>query len=344
MSMTPAAVNTLGVALGLGAATCQSLAYLFSRRFTTGVGGRRELLALSFVIQGAVCAPLVPMLWPSALPAMAQWIAPLLAKTGFFVIAQVCLFTALRHTEASRVAPMMALKIVIVAALTVLVLGDEITLVQWLAVVLAVAGAFVLNYTGGAVPQRAVLGVVGACAAYSGSDFSIRLMIDAMAPVPRLHAGMFGLVVAYTLLGLFTLPLLGRLGTKRIGAWHAWRAAAPFALTWLGAMALLYGAFATAGIVLGGIAQSMRGVISVGLGALLSWQGLVHLEQRVTRGVLLRRLAAAVMMSLALALYAVSGVERAGKDAADAAGNATAVQKPPRFADSPRGLGEKLDR
>jgi len=310
--MSPAVTTSLGVALGLGAAAGQSLAYLFLRRFTTAVGGRRELLVMSFVIQGAVCLPLVPLLWPANLPPITQWAGPILAKACFFIFAQACLFTALRHTEASRVSPMMAVKIVIVALLTTTLLNDVILPMQWAAVALAVAGAFVLNYTGGAVPWRAGLAVLGACIGYSSSDFSIRLMLDAMEPVPRLRAAAFGLTVVYVLLGVMMLPLLRAFGSRRA---DAWRAAAPYALMWLGAMGFLYGSFATAGIVLGGIAQSMRGIISVGLGALLAAQGLVHLEQRVTRSVLWRRVAAAVLMSAAVALYAVSGASGEQHDA-----------------------------
>ena len=295
----------LGVLLGLGAATAQSLSYLFSRRFTSAQGGgRRRLLVLSLVMQGALCAPAVWLVWPAQLPPVSQWWRPVVGEGVFFMMAQVCLFTALRDTEASRVAPLLGLKIVIVALLTVVALGDAIAPLQWTGVVLAVVGAFVLNYTGGALPWRAVAAVLGACVGYSLSDFSIRLVIESMAPVPPVRAAVFGMTLVYVGLGVLMLPLLVRFGAREM---TPWRDALPYAVAWLAGMALLHGCFALAGIVLGGIVQSTRGLISIGLGAVLAWYGLVHLEQRVTRGVFWRRLTAAALMSTAVALYVIGG-------------------------------------
>jgi hypothetical protein len=57
--------------------------------------------------------------------------------------------------------------------------------------------------------------------------------------------------------------------------------------------------------VFGNILQSTRGVMSVVLGAALAQMGWHELEQRVDRASLLRRLAAALLMTAAIALYVI---------------------------------------
>jgi hypothetical protein len=57
--------------------------------------------------------------------------------------------------------------------------------------------------------------------------------------------------------------------------------------------------------VFGNIMQSTRGVMSVAIGAALAHLGWHELEQRVDRATLLRRLAAALLMTAAIALYVI---------------------------------------
>ena len=67
----------------------------------------------------------------------------------------------------------------------------------------------------------------------------------------------------------------------------------------------LYCCFGLVGVVFGNILQSTRGVMSVAIGATLAQLGWHELEQRVDRVTLLRRLAAALLMTAAIALYVV---------------------------------------
>ena len=75
-----------------------------------------------------------------------------------------------------------------------------------------------------------------------------------------------------------------------------------YAVTWLAAMAGLYNCFAFTGAVLGNVIQSTRGIMSVVVGAALAHLGWHELEQRVDRLTLLRRVAAAVLMTAAIAV------------------------------------------
>ncbi|MEX0885854.1 MAG: EamA family transporter, partial [Phycisphaeraceae bacterium] len=233
-----------------------------------------------------------------------QWILPVVGTAIFYLVGQTMLLIALRYTTASRVAPLLGLKVIGVATLTVVVLGDHVAFGQWLAVGLAVVGAFVLNYTGGSLPLAALAAIGGACLGYTGSDFHIRLTIEAMPDVPPLGAAVFAMAATYLICGLIAAPLLPIYGSRDRGQWIA---AAPYSLAWLIAMTFLFLCFAAAGLVLGNIVQSMRGLISIGLGGVLASYGLVHLETRLTPSVFWRRFAAAVLMTAAVALFVVAG-------------------------------------
>jgi hypothetical protein len=83
-----------------------------------------------------------------------------------------------------------------------------------------------------------------------------------------------------------------------------WKDALPVALTWFAAMIFLFICFRLLGAVFGNIVQSMRGPFSILFGAALAARGHVHLESEVSRWTLARRLAAALLMCAAIALFA----------------------------------------
>jgi hypothetical protein len=94
-----------------------------------------------------------------------------------------------------------------------------------------------------------------------------------------------------------------------IRGWPArrvWVYAVPHALTWLSSMVLFYCMVAIIGVVFSVIVQSTRGVISVGLGAIIARWGFLHLEHHVDRKTFWKRMAAAILMTAAIALYAFS--------------------------------------
>ncbi len=292
---------TAGILFGLGAALFQSLSYVFTRLFLARTGcGSPSLLAMGHVIMGVVSAVALPLLWPGQIAPLRAFAGPLLMTAGFYLTGQACLFFALSRTDASRISPLLGLKIVMLAAITTLLMSQPLSPWQWAAVGLSVAAAFVLNAAGGRLDAPAAVSVLLACAAYAVSDLSIKALIDAMAVPSRLHASVVGVCMCYILCGVAGAGLLLRARPKRAGDWVR---ALPFAASWLTAMVLLFATFATVGVVFGNIVQSTRGLISVALGAMLARAGLLHIEQRITRGALTRRLAAAALMCAAIALF-----------------------------------------
>jgi hypothetical protein len=217
-------------------------------------------------------------------------------------LGQASLFVVLRHVEASRISPLLGLKIAMLAVITAVFLRDTAapTPWQWLAVALSVLAAFALNSSGGKLPARMIGGLLLTCLTYSLSDLSIRYLVRAMG-----SDGAGGVLTAvalcYVLCGVAALAALPLAGPHQRGDW---RLAVPWAVSWLGAMVLLFGCFRAVDVVFGNILQSTRGLISVVLGAGLAGMGMVHLERKVPRGIFWRRLAAALLMSAAIALYA----------------------------------------
>ena len=198
----------IGIGFGLAAATCQSATYLQSRHFVgRDCEGRWRLLLLGHVIQGGVSLAVLPWLWPAEMPALRQYAFPLVMDAGGYLVGQAFLFSALRQIEASRVAPFLSIKIVLLALLSWLLMGTQITGWQWLAVGVAMGAAWLLNWTGGRLPARAVGTILLTCAGYATSDVYIRALIDSLAPVPRLHAAILGVALSYIVCGVAVLPL-----------------------------------------------------------------------------------------------------------------------------------------
>ena len=291
-----------GILLGLAAATCQSITYLQSRHFVGhAAGGRRRLLLLGHAIQGVISFAVLPWLWPKEMPALRQYLFPLLMSAGGFLVGQTFLFSTLRSVEASRVAPFLSIKIALLATLAWLVMGRTLTGWQWAAVGLAVAGAWLLNWTGGHFPARVLITILLTCAGYAVSDLYIRALIESLAPVPPLRAALVGVALSYIVCGVAVLPV--GFGIGKITWSDVWRAT-PYAATWLVSMVFLYACFALINVVLGNIVQSTRGLISILLAPIMArsddWG---HLETAQSPHAILRRAVVAVLMTGAVALY-----------------------------------------
>lgn len=308
----------LGIILGLSAAVAQAVSYLFSRRYSLREGGvgassTLRLLALSHAMQGGVCLLALPWLWPGELdprawPTLAGWCV---GVGGFYIAGQALLVLALRSADASRVSPLLGLKVVGVALVSAVFLGVPLSASQWVAVALASAAAVVLNFTGGRIPGRAAGAVGLCCVGYVMSDVSIRQAVAtleaggafaASGELGRVWSGLFLLALTYVWLGAVAVAVLAAMGPAARRA-AQWRSAMPYAAAWLASMALFFACLAAVGIVLANILQSTRGIISVVLGAAIASHGLVHLEAKAGRSVVVRRLLAAGMMTAAVVLY-----------------------------------------
>ncbi len=293
----------IGILCGLATALGHSLAYLCTRWYTEGRGRTTaQLLVLGHFMMGLVAAAALSIIWPDGLELDARWLGWLPGTVGTFVIAQSLLIRSLKTLDASRVAPLLGLKIAMLAVIATFVVGP-LSALQWAGVAIAVGAAWLLNGLGGRMPIKPTLMVVLACVFYAACDNFILQVIqgaEEASQASTFHAAVFAVCVIYGSCGLIAMALLPWLGSRDP---KAWRDALPYTCVWLSAMVTLYTAFAIVGLVLGAILQSTRGIISIAIGSLLAHMGHEHLETKASRKVFYQRLAAAGLMTLAVALY-----------------------------------------
>lgn len=302
----------VGVCAGIASAVLSSVSFLVSRHHgSRDRGASLRLLVLAHLLMGATCVPLAWLLWPARMPPAASWLPPLAGSTATYVLGQSLIFAALRRADASRISPLLGLKIAMLAAVSTLFLDAALDARQWVAVAFSIAAAGMLQ-RGGGLPRAAAGIVLLACATFACSDLCIVWLIDTLqagtnasgATLTRLHASGLGMCITYLLCGLCATSLLA-LGLVRPQDRHDWMGAAQYGGTWLLGMAALYTCFGLVGAVFGNILQSTRGLMSILIGAWLAHVGWHDLETQVDRRTLVRRGLAAVLMTAAIAIYVI---------------------------------------
>lgn len=310
VSALPAALP-LGVAAGLTAALASAISYLVSRHHgNRDGGGSLRLLVLAHAVMGGASLPILWWLWPERWPEDRRWLVPLVGSAICYLAGQAAVFAALKRVPASRLAPLMGLKIAILAAVVSTLPGDRLDPQQWLAVGLCVVAATMLQ-RGGAIPATGLAIVVVACLAFSVSDLCIVALIDALQdarhasgrPLGRLPAGGLAMAITYVACGAVAVVASALRPRLRPRDRRDCLAAAEYAAAWFGGVVALYACFGLVGAMLGNVLQSTRGVMAILIGAALARGGWHDLEERVDRVTLLRRVAAAILMVAAIAIY-----------------------------------------
>lgn len=314
-----------GILLGLAAASLQSLSYIASGAFVrTYHSASLALLTRGYVIMGLLAALALPLAWPSGpVPAFGEYAIPMVLCTVFCLFGQAGLFLALQTTEASRVSPLLSLKILMLAGLSLALGLERYTSVQWIGIALSLGAAFLLGKAGKAVPVRGYLWLLFTCASYAASDYFIRVQFPLFTPhMPFVRASVVITLLSYVvggLFGLLALPFAGRF-PRRVWTHYA----LPFALAWLGAMMFLFACFGLIGVVHGNIVQSTRGLISIGIGYAVARAGHAHIEVRVDRATMFRRALAGALMLLAVVLFSLGAARKeSGGGLSETSGHAT---------------------
>ena len=333
-------MQLVGIILGLLSALGASLAYLCSRRYA--VRAQRDepdatpwrpplrLLVTAHVWLAGLCTLGFPILWFVTQPTLDRPVHAALMSGGvalFYLLGNVFLFLSLQKTDASRVAPLLGMKVILLALTVELFMSEDFSTMQWLAVIMATAAAIMLGTTGGRLPLKTLFMIGATCAGFVASDLFIKQMIPAWLPTgitldeadktQRITAAMTGMAFAYIWTGLVAIIMLpivlrGQPGTFTQSLARSLPGGLPYAAAWLLSMVCLFSCFSLVGIVFGGILQSTRGLMSIALGVLLAHRGHHHLEQHAPWPIVLRRLAAAAIMTAAIALYSLEATKAAG--------------------------------
>lgn len=305
--MQPAtATLAAGVTAGLVSGACNAVAFLVSRHHATASrGGGLRLLVLAHLVMAAACLPVAWSLWPRQGLDAATCLPPLVGSIACYLAGQAALIASLRRADASRVVPLLALKIVALAVIVSCLPGERLDLRQWAAVGLCVVAAVVLQGRRDPVPAGVVGLMLAACLGFAATDLLVVRLIDAVQAVdpsrPRLWASLLAAAVTYVCCGGVAAVFLPIARPRR----GDWRAAGWYGLVWLVGMATLFACFGALGAVFGNVLLSSRGLFAVVIGAVLAHRGWHELEQRVDRAALLRRVVATLLMTTAIALYVI---------------------------------------
>ncbi len=270
-------------------------ALMLKRAMAFGVGPWRITF---FSNCGLAVAALPLLLIPVESSGEILWYLPVIAGFTFF-LGQIFTFLALFQGDVSVATPLMGSKILFVALLTVLMLGERLPLLWWIAAGLATAALGLLG--GGKSALKAKLWPTVPYALTSAFLFALTdIFMQEWAPswgFTRFMPVMFGMVAVYSV--GFVPFFRNRLFSVKPGGWR-----------WLAGGSLLLGLQAltmASGLVWFGhatamnIAYSGRGVWTV----LLVW-GVGHWfgneERAVGREIMTRRLIGAGLLTVAVVL------------------------------------------
>ncbi|HUI93378.1 MAG TPA: EamA family transporter [Chitinivibrionales bacterium] len=290
-----------GLLLGFGAAFFQSCSYLFSKRYVakfekSTVG----LLVAAHCIMGIFSLALLPFFLPATMPPFSRYAIPLICGVWSYLAAQACFFLSLKTTEASRVSPLLGLKIIILALISILFLRQHFSVAQWGGICLSIVAACLLGLLGNRLNVRSWAWVLGACFFYSLSDICIKQLITCFVNLGLLRASVLSTCLSYVLAGLVSVACMPLFPFR---SFSRWRLAFPFAAFWYCGILLLFGCFGSVGVVFGNIVQSTRGVMSIAMGSYVAHKGYDHIEEKVPARILLMRIIAGLLMIGSIALF-----------------------------------------
>ena len=302
----------IGVFLGLLAALFQSLSYIASGCYVRRTGRPGWTLGapqrvLTLLPYGLLAA----FLWPPSFQGEGWTIFLCMLGTAVFGLAgDIGLFQAQRGVEPSRIASLQSLKVPIVALISCFAFSKSYSPLQLLGIALVLCSSAALSHAGSRIGWKAWAWLVFNTAGYAGSDVCIAIALtraakfcDGVWAASALVVGISGVALAVFALPLALLQWRFARASFPTGG-ECLRYAVPFALLWFVAMIFLLACFALSDVVMGTIAQSARGVMSVAIGWLLAKRGFSDVEGPVSASVFVRRAVAAALIVLAMALYA----------------------------------------
>ena len=298
-----------GVYAGVGAAALMAGSYLSSGWALRRTPGLTPVGVFFNALAGMALAFLAGIwfVWDNGLVMkVGAYLPPVLATTFFYCLGQCLVFLAQKDIDASRIVPLLGLKLPMLALLNLTVFRQRFGVLQVAAIALTVLAAFVLNNAGRRIGWLNMALVVAGCLAYCLSDTFIRISVQ------RLQDAIYGnrLVAASAACTLVTYLLCGVLGfaVVRLGPAHfrvkgATLHTLPYAIFWVPSIILFSICLVRLGTVYGNIIQASRGLLAILFVQLLSLVGLYKVDGKATTLVVARRVLAALLIIAATALY-----------------------------------------
>ncbi|MDG3086553.1 EamA family transporter [Vibrio hannami] len=211
-----------------------------------------------------------------------------------YLIAQYLLINAIRRSDASIASPLLALKIPVLAVISIVFFGAEFNLMQGISIGLILSLGWYFSSMSGKIDIAPLMLVLGASVFYSLSDMSITQLSHNLIDASPVEQSFATICINYLVCGVFAIPLMKPMKVSFKMAYQAkW-----VALAWFVAVIFLIIGFNISGVVSGNVVQSLRGVIGVIL-AYLFFRHQVKQPASVWR----KKLIAAAGMFGAVALF-----------------------------------------
>lgn len=312
-------ITIAGIVCGALCAFSHSLCYLFTRGFLVKPGrSSYQLISLGHVYMGGFALLGLPFCWVTPPAGWGPVALPLAATAGFYFAAQFLFFKLVTWAPASRISPLLGLKIIFLASGAIVLTGATLGPAQWAAVGACLLAALVLARGGGdKLTWKAIAGVLLTTFFYSMSDIGIARTMLALSPdmsIPFQEQNIpTGLMVRISMMtvsltyivcalpGIYWLLSPGMSGGRK--GWTEWRGAFAYSASWYAAMLFLFTSIALIGVVPAVMLQSARGPMSVGLGLLVAALGHHQLEKKLILADAIKYSAGALLMCGAIALY-----------------------------------------
>ena len=292
----------LGIAAGFGAALFSSLSYIASKSFINRYKSPYRLMMLAHIIMMVLAMIVLACLYGRyELSFSLKSILLVLAAQSGFVTAQLALFLALHHVEASRYSSLLGLKILLLSLICFIFMKQPLTLLQWIAVILCTTAAVGMNYSGYRISWIAFIYLLFSLGGYICSDICQVAYQNGTKADSVIIQCFASISFSYLVLGILTLPALFFFKWKpREILW-----AIPYSSFWFLSVLVLFFCFYEIGLVYGSVLQATRGLISVILGALLVRFGFGkgHEDESTTKRDWIRRGVMAILMIIAVGLY-----------------------------------------
>lgn len=289
----------IGISAGIAAAFFQDCGYVCSRLYVRKQNHTSwNLLLYTQILMGGVSLLLLPFLWDAQALSGAAFILPLLLSAGGSVFGQFFFFRSEKHIEPARISSMMALRVVLLAVISALFLGERYDWMQIAGIILAPLSAFVINWENGRIRLGGMQWLGAALLFYCVSDLSVKYMIDGIHTDNIFHSSLLALCFVNILLGAAALPFMR-------GKWklHEITGTVPFASSWLLKQFFLYSCYALIGPVHGNVILTIRGPLAIVITLILLKLHVQDLDSAAGAKIWFRRSIATILMVAAFLLY-----------------------------------------
>lgn len=211
-----------------------------------------------------------------------------------YLLAQFFLVKAIKHSDASIVSPLLALKIPVLAAISIMVFEQHFAANQFMAMSLIVAAALYFSRLSGSLMVKPMMFVLLASVGYCLSDIAITDFSKTIAEIPAYEQTMVSIAINYLFCGVLAVSLMTFTKVTPKMVYQAkW-----VGLAWYVAVLFLILGFSLSGVVSGNIVQSLRGVIGVLL-AFLFFRHQLNQPQQLWR----KKLLGSLFMFAAVGLF-----------------------------------------